>query len=599
MNRRCLGMACAAVLLPSLLSAQTINGAVALSVARGTYTTDLQTSANNSFWQEYRLGYGSSLFDPRLLKYDGEITYRSNRLQVGDVLFPQQGRQRDFGYKVGASLFPTRPFALSIQASKDMLGESGDYQASGSMRGGLAIPASESLPKLLTRNSALSVGWHLGVQGLPRIELGYRKGRSVVTGGPYYAEQHDEDLHFSATQDTTHTKQSLRYQKTSYQNLFTSAFDQRLSDLDYEFSATLSKQGRAMVRVGRRTSFSLFDRPTSEFDVANTVYQPPTRGQVSTQYVVSTVTYEPTSRVAVEVTANLDKLDATEASTNARLASVNFRYDIFQGFSLNAIGTLGDRGQVIDHDVVRVFTRNGQAGASYHARVGWLDGSVRYTSGLGANTTPDGRLGASRSWAGDANLSASSRWLTVSGGYDRAVSVDNVLAYGNLQLERWRTAVQGQAGPVTLNGSYEQSFVARGVDLTYARTRQRMFTGTASIRLGRDSLLGANVGGFRSDMLQGRDRTMFAGVSLESQLATGLRLKAWARRGLTRASQTRLDQQSLTGLAQLEYLRRLFSFSIEYRYTNQDLWPGNFLDPIRFRGHQLMFRITRKFGIRF
>ena len=591
--------ACALVLLPRLLPAQTLSGSAALSIARGTYTSDQQPSDNSSFWQEYRLGYGSSLFSPRLFTYNGEAMFSTNSLQVGSVTFPQDGRQRTFGYKFGASLFPSRPFALSVQASRNILGETGDYPASGGIRGGIAVPPGEPLPNFQTRTSDLGVGWHLGVQGLPHVEVGYRKGRSVVTGGPYYAEQRDEDLHVSATQDTTHTKQTLRYQKTSYQNLFSNAFDQRLSDLDYEFAATLSSRGRASVRVGRRTSFSLFDRPSTQIDVVDSAYQPPSRGEVSTAYVVSTVAYQPAARLAIEMTANVDRQETNQVRTDARLASATLRYDVFRGFSIDASGTIGDRGQAIYNNVIRVFTRNGQAGVAYHARVGWLDGSVRYTAGLGANTTPEGRVGASRSWAGESNLSASSRWLTLSGGYDRAVSEDNVLAYGNFQLERWRAALQTQAGRFLLNGSYEQSFVARGIDLTYSETRQQLFTGTLSLRLGRDSLFSANAGGFQSDILQSRDRTLFAGVSLESQLSRGLRLKVWARQGLTKVSLTRLDQQSFTGLAQLEYVRRLFAFSVEYRYTDQDLWPGSFLDPIRFQGQQVVLRVTRKFGFHF
>jgi hypothetical protein len=587
------------LLIPTLLSAQTVSGGVALSVAKGTYTSDEQPSANSSFWQEYRLGYSASLFDPRLIKYNAEVVFRANSLRVGEVTFPQQGHQRDVGYKFGASLFPSRPFSLSVQASRNTVDETGDYPASGGIRGGIAVPPGDALPNFETRNSDLAVGGSLGVQGLPRVELGYRKGQSVVSGGPYHGEQRDEDLHVSVTKDTAHTKHLLRYQKTAYENLFSGAFDQRLSDLDYEFATTLSKKGRASMRVGRRTSFSLFDRPTTGIDVAGSAYQPVSRGQLSTAYVVSTAAYEPTPRVAVEVIANLDKVDAAQASTDARLASVTLRYDVFRGFSVNAIGTVGERGQAIVSDVIKVFTRSGQAGAAYHARVGWLDGSVRYISGVGTNTTPNGKVGTSRSWAGEANLSASSRWLTLSGGYDRAVSLDNVLAYGNLQLERWRSAVQGQAGHFLLNGSYEQSLIDRGVDLTYTRTRQQIFTGTVSLRLGRDALLSANAGGFRSDMLQSRDRTSFAGVSFESQLARALRLKVWARYGLTSASQTRLDQRSLTGLSQLEYLRRLFSFTFEYRYTDQNLWPGNLFEPISFRGYQVVLRVTRKFGVRF
>ncbi|MEI6667888.1 MAG: hypothetical protein WCP29_07010 [Acidobacteriota bacterium] len=598
MTQKTFSFACALALIPGMASAQTISGSVALSLARGTYLSDQQTSSNSSFWQEYRLGYSSSLFDPRLVKYNGEVAYRANSLQVGSVTFPQQGRQKDLGYKFGVALFPARPFALSVQASRDTLGESGDYASSNGVRGGIAIPAGQPMPDFQTRNSEFLVGWHLGVAGLPKVDLGYRKGQSLVMGGPYQANQRDLDLHLSASQDTAHTKHTVRFQKTSNDNDFAGAFNQRLTDLDYEFAASMTTRGRASVRVGRRTSFSLFDRPITTADVTGAAYQPPTRGQFASTYAVSTIGYEPSSRVAVELTANLDRLDATQARTDAKLASMTFRYDVFRGFSFHAAGTAGDRGQVIDQTVVKAFTRSGQAGASYHKRIGWFDGGVRYNSGLGASTTVDGRVGASKTWSGDANLSASSRWVTLAGGYDRAASTDTVLAYGNLKLERWRSSVQSQAGRLVFNGSYEQSLVDRGVTTTYSRTRQQMFTGTVSLRVKRDATVSANAGGFKSEMPQSRDRTVFAGVAVESQLTRSLRLRTWSRLGQTTATQTGLNQRSVTGLAQVEYGRRMFTFSAEYRYTDQVLAPGGLPVPIQFRGHQVVLRVTRKFGVR-
>jgi hypothetical protein len=589
----------AVVIVPASVAAQSLSGAASVSVARGTYDSDGRPSANSSIWQEYTLGWGSSILDPRLLTYTTALSVRTNTAQVGSVTFPQRGRQRDLGYKVGASLFPARPFALSIQVSNDILNESGDALSAGSLRSGIAVAADEPMPSFRTRNAEFSIAWRLGVPGLPRIEIGYRKGRSQVAGGPYRAEQRDGDTHVSASQDLGHTRHTLRYQRTSHENLVAGVFNQRMADIDYEGAATLSPRARAAVRIGRRSSFSAFDRVDTRIDPAEAIYQLPSRGQVATSYINTTFGYEPTRRVSLELTAGLDHQTATDARTTARLASMTARYDVGAGFALNGIGTIGERGEGINARTVTVFTRMGHAGVSWHRRLGWIDVGTRYTAGTGLNTTPTGETAASRSAAADATVSVSTRWFTLSGAGDRAISSDRLLTYGNLDLVRWRSSVQSDLRRVILNASYEQSHVNRGPTAAASTTWQRLFTGTASVRLGRGTLVSVNAGGFRSETRLDVERTVYAGASFESQVRRGLTLHGWARAGQTAASQTRLDQRSLAALAQLEYVRRLFSVSVEFRQTSQHLWPGVSLDAIQFRGHQFVLRITRRFGVRF
>jgi len=589
-------LACALLLVPAPAQAQIIAGAAAWSVGRGTSASDGQPSQNNSFWQDYTLGYTGSLLDPRLLKYNAEIAFRTNSLSSGGVDYAQQGHQRDLGYKLGASLFPARPFPFFIQASRDTVDESGDYPSSSGIRGGIAVPPGEPLPNFRTRNTMLSGGWQLSAPNLPRIDIGFRRGRSVVTGGPYLAEQRDEDLHVGVSKDTTRTRQSFRFRRTAFESLVSEAFDQRLSDLEYEFGATLPKRGRATVRVGRRTSLLLFDVALPIGDQDTGAYRPPSGGEVGTTYLVTTFSTEPTKRLLLDVTGTVDQQDASQVTTAARLGTASAHFEAFPGLSLSAAGTFGERGQALGSDTITVITRSGLAGISYRARVRWLEGSVEYAAGAGSSTTVDGRVGHTGTWSGQANASASSRWLALSGGYGRSKNWDDILDYGNSRYERGHAAVQGQAGRVILNGSWEELLIERGRDLTFARNRQRIFTATASLRVGRDSLLSANAGGFRNDAESGRDRTLFAGVAFESQLWKALHLTLWGRRGETTATQTGLDQRALSAFAQLEYRLRLFNFALEYRYNDQDLWSGDLVNPYKFRGHQMLLRITRKFG---
>ena len=589
-------LACALVLVPALAGAQVVAGVAAWTVGRGSSESGGQPSQNNAFWQDYTLGYTGSLLDARLLKYNAEIAFRTNSLSAGGVDYSQEGNQRDLGYRLGASLFPARPFPFYIQASRDTIDEAGDYPSSSGIRGGIAVPPGVPMPDFRTRNTSLSTGWQLSVPSLPRIDVGYRKGHSVVTGGPYLAEQRDEDLHLGVSKDTARTQHALRYQWTAYENQISQAFNQRLSDLEYVFGATLPKRSRASARVGRRTSLSLFDVAVPVGSQDTGAYSPPSRGEVGSTYLVGTLNLEPNNRLSLDLTGTFDRQDAALVTTDAKLASATAFFEALPGLSLNATGTFGERGQQLGPETITVITRSALAGASYRARVRWLDAGVQYAAGAGTNTTVSGQVGHTGSWSGRANLSVSNPWFSVSGGYGRSKNWDDILDYGNFRYERSQASVQGRAGRVLLNGSWEDVLIERGRDLTFARERQRTFTATASIRVGWGSLLSVDAGGFRNDVVTGRDRSLFAGSAFESQLWKALHLTLWGRLGETTATQTGLDQRALSGLAQLEYRLRFFNFALEYRYNDQDLSSGDLADSIKFRGHQMLLRITRKFG---
>jgi len=65
---------------------------------------------------------------------------------------------------------------------------------------------------------ALTMGWQLSVPNLPHVEFGYRNSSSEVTGGPYYGEQRDGQLHLGMSQATAHTQQSLRFDRNSFES---------------------------------------------------------------------------------------------------------------------------------------------------------------------------------------------------------------------------------------------------------------------------------------------------------------------------------------------------------------------------------------------
>ena len=585
---------CTLALLPSVAAGQTISGLAEWSVGRGASRSGGQPQANNSFWQGYTLGFASPIISPRLLKIDSEVSFRAGRLSFLTPENDQRGTQRDLGYKLGATLFPAGRFPFYIQASRDNVAETGDYPSTSGIRGGIVIPPGEPNPDFRTRNTSLSMGWQLTVPVLPHVDIGYRKGSAVITGGPYRGEQTDEELHVGVTKDTANTRQALRYQRNAYDNPVSQAFSQRLDDLNYEFGATMAKHFRTSARLGRQSHFSMFEVPS--LGGAADAYHPPTRGQVDTAYAVSTISFEATNRFSLDVTGSFDRQKSGGATTDARVASGSARLELIRGLSLNAVGAYGERGQVLGEIPTTVITRSGLAGASYRAGVRWLEVNAGYNAGIGSNTTPEGRVGATKSWSGQANLSLSLLGFGLSGGYERSRNRDDILDFGNFSIDRAHAAIQGQTGRFLLNGNWEQARVERGRGATFVGNLQRSFAGTVSLRIGRGSLISANGGGFLNDGDLGRDRALFAGVSLESQLMKSLHLTAWVRRGDTAATLTRLDQKTLYGFAQLEYRLRQFNLAVEYRHNEQHLLTGERADPYRFRGHQVLLRISRKFG---
>ncbi len=592
-------LACALALTAAPALAQVVSGVAEWTVANGSSTSDGQPYANDSFWQRYTVAFNSALIDPRLLKYNADVTFRTNSLTFGGDEDRHHGRMNDVGYSLAAALFPMRSFPFVIQATRGIVGESGDYPSSNGIRGGIVVPPGDPLPDFRTRNESLSMSWLLNTPALPRVEVNYRSSSAVVNGGSYHAEQHDVDFHSGIYRDTPRTRQALRFDRHSTENVVSQAFNNRLTDLGYDFSATLSRRNRLRVRAGRRTTFSLFDVPSQIVDSGTGAYLPPSRGTVESLYAITGVTYEPHSRLSIDLTASIDRQDSARVATGSRLLSTAARFEPFRGLSLSATGTYGDRDQMVGEEAVGALTRHVQAGATYRVGVRWVDANVGYSQGLGSNTTPDGRIGDVRSWAGQAGLSITLAGVTVGGGYDRSEAQDEILDFGNYDNERQFLHAQTQVRRVILIAAWDDAVLARGRDLTLTNTRQRTFTASASARVGRDGRLTASAGGFSSHAEFGRDETRFAGATYETPVRPRLVLTVSARYEELTATETSLAQKSLGGYAKLEYRLRLFSFAAEYHHNEQDLRYASSPEAHRFRGHQFLLRISRTFGLNF
>jgi hypothetical protein len=587
------------LLAPAVARAQAVNGTAEWTVSRGSSMSDEQAYDNNSLWQRYTVDYQSFLLDPRFLKYNGELSYRNNRLTYGTAQAARDGRQSTFGYKVGAVAFPSRPFPFHFEIARDTIGESGDYPTTSGIRGGIVVPPDTALPDFRTRNTSLNVGWQLTVASLPRVEIGYRSASARITGGPYTAGQDNAALQVGVFKDSTRTRQALRYSRSSFENLVSNAFNQRLSDLDYELAIAMGKRSRFLTHAGRRNSFSLFDLPMQLVDPATQAYRPPSRGALTSSYVTSGVSFDPSSRFSLSLTGNAEHQDAQPVATSALLATTAARYDVVGGLSLNASGTYGQRGEVLQDAAVAVTTRSGQVGATYRAGARWLEGTVGGTRGAGSNTRPDGSEGRVNAWSGQGTLMSSFCVLVASAGYERQNNTDDILDYGNFDGRRIQGSIQAQGDRLSSMTTWERVLVVRGRSATLAASRQETFTATLVYRLGRESRVTGSAGGFANRADTGFDRTLFWGGAYEAQPYPRLHVSASLRRERTIATQTRLDQRGLRGYGQIEYRLRLFSFALEYRDDDQRLQFQHALQPLGFRGRQVLLRVSRKFGMRF
>jgi hypothetical protein len=195
-------------------------------------------------------------------------------------------------------------------------------------------------------------------------------------------------------------------------------------------------------------------------------------------------------------------------------------------------------------------------------------------------------------------LTSSFGFLTASGGYERQNNADDILDYGNFDGRRVHGAIQAHGSRVSSMGNWERVVVVRGRGATLAVNRQETFTATLAYRLSRESHVTANVGGFANRADIGFDRTVFWGGAFEAHPYPRLHVSASLRREQAVATQTRLDQRGLRGNGQVEYRLRLFSFALEYRDDHQRLQYQQSLQPLGFRGRQVLLRVARKFGLR-
>ena len=119
--------------------------------------------------------------------------------------------------------------------------------------------------------------------------------------------------------------------------------------------------------------------------------------------------------------------------------------------------------------------------------------------------------------------------------------------------------------------------------MSFALTRQRQLSFTS--------------GRFFNHSFAADDSNEYVGLAFNGSLIGPLRLALTVRREHTLSAVSRLDQDGYYANGVIEYRVRLFTFSLEHRYTDLALVYAGRLEPLTFTGNQILFRVTRRFGV--
>ena len=581
------------VLMPAVASAQSLTGLADWSYARNTTSGGGSSTTNGSFTQTYTAAYRSVLWDPRFMRYDGELTLRRQSMNLND----QNGRLSDTGYRFGATLFNGRPFPLSVSALRSFGLESGNLPSGNALRGGLVLPTSGEMPELNTRTTSAGVQWQLDTPRLPRVELGWRRSASEITSGDQTVAQRDRFLSAIASRRTGPLSNELRFQKTSIENEFSADFTQRLTEFAYDGNASLGPRLRTTSRAGYRTMFSLFDTPVRMTDLGQEAFGAPARGDSTIKYAIQSVAWQATRRLETDLTLSYDTSSSDSVSTDARLVSGMARYEVIHGLRVDATGSSGTRHQTLRGTTTDAMTRSATSGVSYNSGIPHLQFGASVRGGGGKATTDDGRTGSTKMWSGLASASGNLLVVDLGALYEKGRTTDDLLVFGNYEFERQRLTARTQIGTRgSVEADWEHSTQDRGRGVDLFSTEQRTQSLSGNYLLARAHRLTFSAGSFRNTYGTELESTKFAAVAYDGQLTPLLRVAGSFRQenGVRRS----LDQDGYIAVAQLEYRVRLFMLGLEQRLTNIDYRVPN-RDPFQYQGNSFLLRITRRFGLGF
>ena len=578
--------------------AQSFYGQADWAVYRATTTFGGTKGFNNLFAQAYTVGFESVLGDPRLGNYLAEVTFlKSNQDTSGE-----DGDANSFGYSLGASLFPYRPFPFSITATRTTGGTSPQFPGMDVMGGGVPLPPGYVPDRYATESNTLDMNWRLLLPAWPLFSLNYRRDSSSTSTGPYEGTEKNRALNALLEKDWSRVRNQLTYtaysgeSRTSYFPL-----DRGQKELLYNLTADLTQKLRADARAGFRdisSTFTFASVPGSSTPAG--VTPPALTNDLQSYYSSGGLSYQAGARVGLDAQAGYELLNfdrnGQDVSSDAFYTIGSARYTIFDGLSVTGNANSSLRSEQIG-ETTRSGTQYGVGGgASYAPSFGAFQPVVGLARGVGRTKTVDGRSGDTDTWSRRAGLSVTlTPWLTAGTDFENSKATDEIFVLGNYKRWRWQTSAQSYPHPrLRLDGSWERTNLDQGLGTERLLSDYRLGQAGATWQLRPNQSLGTRFGEWRTESGGTVVNTTYG---LGSYLAYFKAVRVQAefvreRVGTQRAGSPDLaDRRLYRVLGLVEYRLRLFTLGFDYRYSNNTQTGLT-----RYVNREWRLRIGRRFG---
>jgi len=580
-------------------TAQSLYGQIDLVVYRATTDFGGTKGFNNLFTQAYTVGYQSVLWDPRLGDYLAEVTFLRSNMRTSE----QDGDSNNFGFNLGANLFPNRPFPLSITATRATGATSPqfpglDYGSVGT--GGVALPPGYVPDRYSTKLSTFDVNWKLVLPDWPRFYVDYRRDNGSTATGPYEGTEKNRFLTTGFEKDWSRARNQLTYTAYSGKTDISVPLERSQKELLYNFSADMTQKLRASARAGYRDVFSTFTLASAPEVPSIPGQTPPVlSNDITSFYSSGGVNYQSTERLGVDGLVGFERLtfdrNGQNASSDSLYAIGTARYLLLEG--LNVTGSVDS---ALRSEQIGPTTRDGTqnsigGGASYSPYFGVFRPIVGFFRGVGWTSTLDGQSGNTGTWSGRAGVSVLlNRWLTAGTDYENSKATDDIFSLGNYR--RWRWQANAQSNPaerLRLDATWERTNLDQGLGTDRLQSDYRLAQAGATWRLDRTQTVGARFGSWRTQSGPSIVRTAYAIGSYRAYFRS-MRVQAEIVRDdvstetLTAAALDRVLYR-LQGF--VEYRLRLFIFGFDYRYSNNTQ-----TDLARYTNREWRVRIGRRFG---
>ena len=590
-----------AVLWPCQAHAQSLYGQADWALYRARTTFGGTRGFSKLFTQSYTAGYESILWDQRFGNYAAEVSFLKSDMSTNDL----EGDSNDLGYNLGANLFPNRPFQFSINAARSTGSTSPQFPgldfASGGV-GGVPLPPGYVPDRYSTKLSTLDVNWQLLRPDWPKLYMTYRRDSGLTATGPYEGTEKNGLLSAGLEKDWRSARNQLLYTNYSGESRSTSfPLDRSQRELLYNFSADLTKKLRSDARAGFRDISSTFMLAAVPGAPSPIGAAPPVLSNDLTNYYSSGgLTYQQTDRLGFDALVGYEGLRfdraGRDAASDALYTVGTVRYMLFKGLNLAGNVNSSERSETLDA-TTQTGTQRGVGGSfTYTPIFGVVHPVVGGGRSVGWISTLSGESGGTEGWSRQLGVSVvPGPWLTVGGDYQDEESTDDIFVLGNYTRRRWQ--VNGASTPaqrLRLDGNWERTSLDQGLGAQRLDSDYRLGQAGATWQLRRFQTVGARIGSWRTESGGTVVSTTYGVASYRAMFRT-LRIQAeFVRDNVATHRVTASDTPErvlyrVQGL--VEYRLRLFTFGVDYRYSN-----NKETELARYLNNEWRLRISRWFG---